>query len=73
MIRITGRLKGGDMIFKVIDDGKGMTEEELGKLQNSLKKDKSDHKEDGFGLYVTGVLVLPSINILTKLLWLRFA
>ena len=50
MIRITGRLKGGDMIFKVIDDGKGMTEEELGKLQNSLKKDKSDRKEDGFGL-----------------------
>ena len=29
MIRITGRLKGGDMIFNVIDDGKGMTEEEL--------------------------------------------
>ena len=50
MIRITGRLEGSDMVFKVIDDGKGMTEEELGKLQNSLKKDKSDRQEDGFGL-----------------------
>ncbi|MGN1191502.1 MAG: histidine kinase [Dorea sp.] len=49
-IRITGRKDGQKMIFQVIDNGKGMSEEVLNKLKDNLRQEKSDRNIDSFGL-----------------------
>ena len=49
-IKITGKLDGECLVFVVQDDGKGMTEEVLKKLQESIKKEKGDKNIDGFGI-----------------------
>ena len=49
-IKITGRLDGECLVFVVQDDGKGMTEEVLKRLQESIKKEKGDKNIDGFGI-----------------------
>lgn len=50
MIRITGKKEGNQMIFKVIDNGKGMNEETLEKLRKSIQGTESGGSEGGFGL-----------------------
>lgn len=49
-IRIIGRKDGDRMIFRVIDDGKGMNEEELDRLRQNFQREKGDRKIDSFGL-----------------------
>ena len=50
MIRIRGKKSGDDMIFKVTDDGKGMTEEELRELKENVQRVKQDNNINSFGL-----------------------
>lgn len=48
-IRIEGRLKDHKIFLSVIDDGKGMTEEEIGNLRSYIAG-RSDKTKKGFGL-----------------------
>lgn len=50
VIWITGEKEGDKIIFKVLDNGKGMTEEELEKLRKNIKREKNEDLSDGFGL-----------------------
>lgn len=50
MIRITGKKEGDRMIFKVIDDGKGMSKERLKRLREDIRWDKEAPDTEGFGL-----------------------
>lgn len=50
MIRIIGEKSGDDMVFKVIDNGKGMTKEELGTLRENIRRERQDNNINSFGL-----------------------
>ncbi len=50
MIRIIGEKSGDDMVFKVIDNGKGMTKEELGTLRENIRRERQDTNVNSFGL-----------------------
>ena len=50
LIRVTGRLENGKLIFKVTDNGKGMTQAELDKLRENIKKTPNERESDSFGL-----------------------
>lgn len=50
-ISITGRKEGDNIVFKVIDDGRGMDVEELKRLRNSLANDDYNmSRSGGFGV-----------------------
>ncbi len=51
-ILVTGREKAGKLIFKVSDNGMGMTKEQLAKLRREINQDIRGNVEPaGFGLY----------------------
>ena len=50
MIRITGKKDGENIIFKVHDNGKGMTEEKLFELRSNMRKKKLDNNVNSFGV-----------------------
>lgn len=50
MIQIIGKKEGDRMIFKVIDNGKGMSQERLERLREDIRWDKKDPNTEGFGL-----------------------
>lgn len=50
MIRISGTRHGERIIFKVHDNGKGMTEEKLRELRNNMRKEKPDNNVNSFGV-----------------------
>lgn len=50
MIWITGEKDGEAMIFKVRDNGKGMTAERLAQLRSNIQKEKPDNNVNSFGV-----------------------
>lgn len=50
MIRITGKKEGDTIIFRVHDNGKGMTEEKLSELCRNIQKEKPDNNVNSFGV-----------------------
>ncbi|MDO4343380.1 MAG: histidine kinase [Eubacteriales bacterium] len=52
-IRVTGQLEGGRLVFKVSDDGMGMTPERLAQVRKAMNKGDEDISGDpsGFGLF----------------------
>lgn len=50
MIRITGKKDAETMIFKVNDNGKGMTAERLEALRGDMQKEKPDNNVNSFGV-----------------------
>ena len=50
MIRSVGRKEENRLIFKVMDNGKGMTKEELDRLRQNLQNDKCDRNNGSFGI-----------------------
>ncbi|MDY5846081.1 MAG: sensor histidine kinase [Bariatricus sp.] len=50
MILVKGRKQDENLIFKVIDNGKGMTKEQLKRLRENLKKAPDERATDSFGL-----------------------
>ena len=49
-ILITGEKQGDKIIFQVIDNGKGMTEEELNNLRKQMAGTDTGSEEKGFGV-----------------------
>lgn len=49
-ILITGKKQGDKIIFQVIDNGKGMTEEELNSLRKKMAGTDTGDEEKGFGV-----------------------
>ncbi len=50
-IQITGAIDDGEIVFQVIDNGCGMSTDELQKLRNSIEKNESySAKDGGFGI-----------------------
>lgn len=49
-IFVQGQIQGECLVFKVIDNGRGMTHEQLLNLQQSIKNTQSKKKNDSFGL-----------------------
>lgn len=49
-IRITGKKDAEAMIFKVNDNGKGMTPEKLSELHGNMQKEKPDNNVNSFGV-----------------------
>ncbi len=50
MIRITGKRDGENIIFKVNDNGKGMTAEKLSEIRRNIQKEKPDNNVNSFGV-----------------------
>lgn len=50
-IKITGRSEGGCIAIDVVDDGVGMTTDELQKLQDSLREEKEQDSEGSIGIH----------------------
>lgn len=50
LIRITGEKNGENMIFKVKDNGKGMTAARLEELRSNMQKEKPDNNVNSFGV-----------------------
>lgn len=50
MIRIIGEKQGTHLVFKVHDDGSGMSKETLNRLRENIQKDSNERKMDSFGL-----------------------
>ncbi len=49
-IKVIGEEAGKDIIFKVIDDGIGMTEEKLSEVRSLIKGEGKPQGKDGFGM-----------------------
>lgn len=49
-IRVTGSRNGDELIFKVIDNGRGMIIEELEQLRENIKKTSDERSTKSFGL-----------------------
>jgi len=50
MIQITGYKDGGDMVFEIRDNGKGMTREKLEEICRNMQEDKNDDNVNSFGI-----------------------
>ena len=53
LIQVIGKEEAGRLIFKVIDNGKGMSKEELEKLRKNIESKSKDEITGGFGLFNT--------------------
>ena len=50
MIRVSGKLEGNDVVFKIEDDGIGMTDEELSHLRGIISGRITEDEQAGFGM-----------------------
>ena len=50
LIRVWGYREGDCLVFKVVDNGKGMTKETLQELRNNIEKPIDQRGSDSFGL-----------------------
>ena len=50
MIRVTGKAAGDDIVFTVEDNGRGMNEEELARLERLISGEESTDDQSGFGM-----------------------
>lgn len=50
LIRVSGEERDGRLIFKVTDNGKGMSEAELTRLRENIGRESKEEITDGFGL-----------------------
>lgn len=50
LIRVIGKKEENRLVFQVLDNGKGMNEEELERLRENIKKEPRERKTGSFGL-----------------------